>query len=361
MVLLRKMCKSRHEEKIIYKTLLNHQSKNKFLMKRYDVIIIGAGAAGLTAAIYTCRKKLSTLVLSVDIGGQTSLTNHIENYPGVDACPGPDLMNKFKQQAESFGAEVILDRVTKVDKNKNIFTVTTANNKTFETRALILTFGKVHRSLNIPGEAKFLGRGVSTCVTCDAPLFKNKTVAVIGGGNSAVEGAVELAEIGAKQVYLVHRRNEFRADEITVEKARLNKKIELVLNHIPTEIKGDKFVTSIIVKDASTQTLAKENFAGHREGETKEIPVNGIFIEIGYEVDTGIVKHLVKLTDKNEIVTDNHCKTTDQAIFAAGDVTTTPYKQTVISAGEGAVAALSCHKYLTGGKESSIDWEVKKK
>ena len=317
-------------------------------MKRYDVIIIGAGAAGLTAAIYTCRKKLSTLVLSVDIGGQTSLTNHIENYPGVDACPGPDLMNKFKQQAERFGAEVILDRVTKVDKNKNIFTITTANNKTFETRALILTFGKVHRSLNIPGEAKFLGRGVSTCVTCDAPLFKNKIVAVIGGGNSAVEGAVELAEIGAKQVYLIHRRTEFRADEITVDKARSNKKIELVLNHVPTEIKGDKFVTNIVVQELTSKRI-------------REIQVNGIFIEIGYEVDTGIVKHLVKLTDKNEIVTDNHCKTTDPAIFAAGDVTTTPYKQTVISAGEGAVAALSAHRYLTGGKESSLDWEVKKK
>ncbi|MBI4141664.1 thioredoxin-disulfide reductase [Candidatus Woesearchaeota archaeon] len=316
-------------------------------MKIYDVIIIGAGAAGLTAAIYTCRKKLSTIVLSVDIGGQTSLTNHIENYPGVDASPGPELMNKFKQQAESFGAEIIIDRVTKVDKNKNNFTITTANNKTFEGKTLILTFGKVHRSLNIPGEAKFLGRGVSTCVTCDAPLFKNKVVAVVGGGNAAVEGAIELADISAKKVYLVHRRNEFRADEITADKAKNNKKIEMVLNNVPTEIKGDKFVTAITVQDVETK-------------KTKDLLVDGVFVEIGYEVDTGIVKHLVKLNEKNEVITDEQRRTTNPAIFAAGDITTTPYKQTIISAGEGAVAALSTHRYLTGGKESSLDWEKKK-
>lgn len=316
-------------------------------MKIYDVIIIGAGAAGLTAATYTCRKKLSTIVISADIGGQTSLTNHIENYPGVDACPGPDLMNKFKQQAENFGAEITIDKVTKVDKNKNIFTIKTANNKTFEGKTIILAFGKVHRSLNIPGEAKFLGRGVSTCVTCDAPLFKNKTVAVIGGGNAAVEGAIELADIGAKKVYLVHRRKEFRADEITVDKAKAHKKIEMVLNYSPVEIKGDKFVTAVKVQDIESKKV-------------KDIIVDGIFVEIGYEVDTGIVKHLVKLNEKNEVITDEQRKTSDPAIFAAGDVTTTPYKQTVISAGEGAVAALTAHRYLTGGKESSLDWEKKK-
>lgn len=310
-------------------------------MKLYDIIIIGAGAAGLTAAIYTCRKKLSTLILTADIGGQTNLTNHIENYPGVDACPGPDLMKKFEQQAKSFGAEIIMARATKIDKKKNVFSVSAGDND-YAGKALILAFGKVHRSLNIPGEAKFLGRGVSTCVTCDAPLFKNKTVAVVGGGNAAVEGALELAEI-AKKVYLVHRRNEFRADEITVDKLRKNKKVELVLSHIPVEIKGEKFVKSLVVQNVGSKA-------------TKELLVDGIFIEIGYEVDTGIVKHLVKLTDKNEIITDSACRTSEPAIFAAGDVTTTLYKQTVISAGEGAVAALSAHKFLTGGKETSLDW-----
>lgn len=314
--------------------------------KIYDIIIIGAGAAGLTAAIYTCRKKLSTLILTTDIGGQTNLTNHIENYPGVEACPGPDLMKLFEKQARHFGAEIILSRVTTIDKTKKGFIIT-AGGAVYETRALILTFGKVHRSLNIPGEEKFFGRGVSTCATCDAPLFANKTTAVIGGGNAACEAALELATI-AKKVYLVHRRDEFRADEITVDKVKTHKKIELMLNHIPTEIKGNKFVESLLVKNVKTNM-------------SRDLFVDGVFVEIGYELDTSMVKHLVKLTDKNEIVTDNHCRTSDSALFAAGDVTITPYKQTVISAGEGAVAALSAHKYLTGGKESSLDWDISKK
>lgn len=309
-------------------------------MSNYDVIIIGAGAAGLTAAIYTCRKKLSTLVLSADIGGQTNLTNHIENYPGVSACTGFELMKKFEEQAKQFGAEIVLARATKIEKKKNTFTVTA--DKQYEAKSLILAFGKVHRSLNIPGEQKFFGRGVSTCATCDAPLFKNKTAAVIGGGNAAVEAALELSAVG-KKVYLIHRREQFRADEITVEKARKDKKIEIILPHIPIEIKGDKLVRSLIVQDVNTKA-------------TKELLVDGVFVEIGYEVDTSIVKDLVKLTDKNEIITDKAGRTSNPAIFAAGDVTTTQYKQTVISAGEGAVAALSCHKYLTGGKESSLDW-----
>ena len=306
-------------------------------MKLYDTIIIGAGAAGLTAAIYTCRKKMSTLVLSSDIGGQTNLTNHIENYPGVDACPGPDLMKKFEEQAKLFGAEIILSKATKIEKKKDEFIVFAGDN-TYETKTLILAFGKVHKSLNIPGEEKFFGRGVSTCATCDAPLFKNKIAAVIGGGNAAVEAALELSAI-AKKVYLVHRRDKFRADEISVEKVRSDRKIELVLSNIPFEIKGDKFVKSLIVQNANTK-------------EQKELLVDGVFVEIGYELDTGIVK----LTDKNEIITDRAGKTSDSAIFAAGDVSITPFKQTVISAGEGAVAALSCHRYLTSGKESSLDW-----
>lgn len=311
-------------------------------MKRYDVIIIGAGAAGLTAAIYTCRKKLSTLILSADIGGQTNLTNHIENYPGVNACSGNELMKKFEEQARHFGAEILLARATKITKKKNIFTIF-AGEKEHETKSLILAFGKVHRSLNIPGEEKFFGRGVSTCATCDAPLYKNKTATVIGGGNAAVEAALELSAI-AKKVYLIHRREEFRADEITVERAKKDKKIELILSHIPTEIKGEKTVKTLTIQDINSKA-------------TKELQTDGVFVEIGYEVDTSIVKDVVKLTEKNEIITDKQCKTSDPAIFAAGDVTTTPYKQTVISAGEGAIAALSCHKYLTCGKEPSTDWK----
>lgn len=317
-------------------------------MKKYDVIIIGGGAAGLTAAIYTCRKNLKTAVISVDWGGQTNLTSHIENYPGVEPMPGPLLMSKFKDGATRYGAEFINGKVTKVDKKNTGFTITLSSNETYECRAVILAFGTVPRELGIPGEGKFLGRGLSTCTTCDAPLFKNKIVAVIGGGNSAVEGALELAKVGAKQIYLVHRRNEFRADEITMEQVKKEKTIEFVTPYEPTEITGDKFVNGLKIRQAETK-------------QEKTLSVQGVFKEIGFIVDVSSVKHLVKINERNEIVTDERLNTSVQGIFAAGDVTTVPYKQTVISAGEGAKAALECYCYLSGQKQVSIDWEVKGK
>src|SRR3989344_5623589 len=207
----------------------------------YDIIIVGAGAAGLTAAIYTCRKKLKTLIVSIDIGGQTNLTSHIENYPGTGPMHGIELMRRFQDEAIGFGAELVMGKVIKVDKIGNSFSVGLANDETYEAKALILAYGKVPRSLGIEGEDRFMGRGVSTCVTCDAPLFKNSNVAVIGGGNSAVEGALELSEI-AQKVYLVHRRDSFRADEITVQKLKNSKVIELVLKSCPTKVIGDKNV-----------------------------------------------------------------------------------------------------------------------
>lgn len=317
-------------------------------MKKYDVIIAGGGAGGLTAAIYTCRKNLKTLVISVDWGGQTNLTSHIENYPGVDPMPGPTLMQKFKDNAASFGAEFVTGKITKVDKKNSGFTVTLSNGDTYESRAVILAFGTVPRELGIPGEAKFLGRGLSTCTTCDAPLFKNKIVAVIGGGNSAVEGALELAKVGAKHIYLVHRRNEFRADEITMEKAKKEKSIELVTPYEPVEIIGDKFVTMLKLRHAETK-------------QEKNLNVQGVFKEIGFVVDITPVKHLVKVNERNEIIIDANNNTSVPGIFAVGDVTTVPYKQTVISAGEGAKAALECYRWLSGQKHTAIDWEVKGK
>tara|TARA_Y100000310_G_scaffold343478_1_gene451317 strand:+ start:7770 stop:8711 length:942 start_codon:yes stop_codon:yes gene_type:complete len=310
--------------------------------KKYDVIIIGAGAAGLTSAIYTCRKKLKTLVVSIDVGGQTNLTSHIENYPGTGPMVGMELMQKFQEDAKKFGAEFIMGKVKTVEKLKEQhFKITLANDEVYEAKSLILAYGKVPRSLGIKGEEKFMGRGVSTCVTCDAPLFKNRPVAVIGGGNSAVEGALELAELTDK-VYLIHRRDKFRADEITSEKLSKNKTIKLELNSQATEIVGDKNVESIKIEN--------------KDKKTKELKVDGIFIEIGYVVDTKMVEHLVKLNKTKEIIKDERCATSCPGIFAAGDVTNTPFKQTVISAGEGAVAALECYRYVTGSKGSPIDW-----
>ena len=309
----------------------------------YDIIIIGGGSAGLTAAVYACRKKLKTLIVSIDIGGQTNLTSHIENYPGTGPMNGIELMQKFREDAVKFGAEIIMGKVMKVEKvAERHFKIELANNESYESKSIILAYGKVPKSLGIIGEEKFMGRGVSTCVTCDAPLYRKRPVAIIGGGNSAVEGALELAELTDK-VYLIHRRDKFRADEITVEKLKSNKSITLELNSITKEIKGDKNVSGIVIENLITKN-------------SKEIKVDGAFIEIGYVVDTKMVEHLVKLNEAKEVVKNGRCETSCSGIFAAGDVTDTPYKQTVISAGEGATAALECYRYLTGAKGPLLDW-----
>ena len=308
----------------------------------YDVIIVGAGAAGLTAAVYTCRKKLKTAVISIDVGGQTNLTSHIENYPGTGPMHGIELMRRFQNEAIGFGAELIMGKVNKVEKTENGFQVWLANEETYKCKALILAYGKVPKSLGIEGEEKFMGRGVSTCVTCDAPLFKNREVAIIGGGNSAVEGALELATM-AKKVYLIHRRDAFRADEITVEKLKSCQQIETVLNAIPKKVIGEKNVEGISVENIATK-------------ETKELKVDGVFIEIGYVVDTSFVQHLVKVNEKKEIIVDDRGNTSCTGIFAAGDITPVPFKQTVIAAGDGSKAALECYKWITGGKGAVLDW-----
>ena len=303
----------------------------------YDAIIIGAGAAGLTASIYTARKKMATLVISVDIGGQTNLTEHIENYPGYfTATPGfpsgPRLMQIFDEQAKHFGVERIGGKVSQIAKKSSGFIVELSNGERYECKVLILTYGKVQRMLGVPGEDKFLGRGVSTCATCDAPLFKNKTVAIVGGGNSALEAAELLAKFATK-VYLIHRRDAFRADEITVDKVKALKNVELMLNATIADIKGEKFVSGAVVQNVNTNAR-------------RELALQGVFIEIGYIIDTALVKDLVELNENNEIVINDRCETSCEGLFAAGDLTNVPYKQTVISAGEGAIAALSAYNYL---------------
>ena len=317
---------------------------------QYDVIIIGGAAAGLTSAIYTCRKNLKTLVITVDVGGQTLLTNHIENYPGYfTEAPGypsgPKLMQTFEAQAKNFGAEFVYGKVNKIEKSDHGFLVHLTNGEKYESKALILAYGKVPRSLDIPGEDKFIGRGVSTCATCDAPIMKNKITAVVGGGNSAIEAAELLTKFSSK-VYVVHRRDAFRADEITLNRVKANPKIEFVLNAIPIEIKGDKFVKSVVVENVNTK-------------EKREIELNGVFVEIGYIIDTSFVKEFVTINESNEIVVNDAGETGYPGIFAAGDLTNVPYKQTVISAGEGARAGLSAYNYimkLEGKTGAKLDW-----
>ncbi len=309
-------------------------------MKEYDVLIVGGGAAGLTAAIYTSRKKLKTAIISIDLGGQTLLTNHIENYPGVGKMAGAELMAKFQSQATGFGAEVIMGEVSEIKEDDKEFAVKLSNGEEYKGKAVIIASGKTARKLGIPGEDKFLGRGVSTCATCDANFFKGKVVAVVGGGNSALEAAELLNEFATK-VYLIHRREEFRADEITVDKVKSLEKVEIITSHVPTKVIGDKFVEGLKIKDVNS-------------GEEKTIDVDGVFVEIGYELKTDWLKDIIELNDLGEIKIDDRCRTSHPGIFAAGDVTSVPYKQTVISAGEGAKAGLEAYAYIKGGP--TIDW-----
>ncbi len=308
----------------------------------YDVIIIGAGPAGLTAAIYAARRAMKTLVLSVDIGGQVTKTYDIENYPGFNLISGFELATKFKEQAEKFEAKIILEETKKIRVLKNGFSIKT-NKDTYQARIVILAFGKKPRELGVPGEEKFKGRGVTYCATCDAPFFKNKTVVVVGGGNSALDAALLASKI-SKKVYLVHRREQFRGEQYLVDQIKKAKNIELVVKAGVREIKGEKTVESIILNG------------------DREIKTDGVMIEVGYMVDRSLVDGLVELDSKNQIRVSAHQETSVPGIFAAGDLTPTPFKQIIISAGEGAKAALAAFDYLQKleGKQGIIaDWHKK--
>ncbi len=309
----------------------------------YDVLVIGAGAAGLTAAIYTARKKLKTLVVGVDVGGQMNLTSHIENYPGTPAMTGPALMKLFQEQAVQFGAELVIGKIAKVEKGANWgFVSTMTNGEKIESKTVILAFGLVPNMLEVPGEDQFFGKGVSTCVTCDGPLYKGRAVAIVGGGNSAVEGLLEVANYCTK-VYSIHRRDKYTADPVTLERLQKAQNVEFVKNTVVVEIKGDLGIKSIVVEDLATK-------------QKREIPVQAVFVQIGHKADTSLVKSLVQLSPKNEVAIDDRCRTNIEGVFAAGDCTTIAFKQTVISAGEGAKAGLECARFLSGGKGITIDW-----
>ena len=311
----------------------------------YDIIIIGAGAAGYTAGIYTTRRALNTFIISKDFGGQAVTTLEIENYPGFNKVSGPELMDKFKKQYEGFGGKLELDEIIRIEKIENVnekdknidkklgfhYKITTKSEKAYESKAVIMAFGVMPREMDVPGEQEFKNKGVSYCATCDGPLFKGKNIAVVGGGNSALDAAEFLGNIGEK-IYLIHRRAEFRAEEVLVEKVKSMPNVELVLDTQVKEVKGSQFVEKIVVEN--------------KKGEKREIEVSAVFVEIGHYAKTNFVKDLVKLNEKGEIITDADCQTNVAGIFAAGDVTNGSYKQIVISAGEGAKAGLQAYKYL---------------
>lgn len=306
----------------------------------YDVIIIGGGPAGLSAAIYAGRRALNTLVITRDIGGQIAKTPDIENYPGLDKVSGVFLATKFKEQAEKFGAKIVFEETVKVEKTSDDnFLVHTLRNK-YSAKTVILSSGKKPRELGVPGENEFKGRGVSYCATCDAPFFKDKTLMVVGGGNSAIEAAILGAKF-AKKVYLIHRRDSFRGEEILVKNLEEHKNIEILYNSEVEEVKGDKTVKSAVLNNY------------------REIETDGIIVEIGFVVDHSLVKELVKVDEKNQVIVNNIQETSVPGIFAAGDLTETPYKQVIISAAEGVKASLSAYDYLQrkqGKKGIMGDW-----
>ena len=309
----------------------------------YDVIIIGAGPAGLTAGIYTSRRGMKSLIISKGFSNQVTSTNKIHNYPGYLEIQGFELIQKMEEQARNSGTEIILEEVEEIkEKGKNF--IVKSNQNEYECKTLILAFGKTPRSLNVLGEKEFTGKGISYCVTCDGPLFKDRIVAVVGGGNSALDATSYMTEI-AKKVYLIHRRDEFRGFESIVAEVKKHKNVEFILNSVVVEFKGDKFLKSLIVENVNNK-------------ERKKLQVDGCFIEIGSEVKTDFIKGLVKTDENNHIIINNNCETFHPGIFAAGDVTNTPFKQIIDAAGEGAKAGLNAYNYLHGIKSAIIvDWK----
>ncbi len=303
----------------------------------YDVIIIGSGPAGFTAGIYTSRAKLKTLIISGSLpGGQLMTTSEVENYPGFpNGIFGPELMMNMRQQAERFATTVIDDEVLKVDFKKHPFLIST-HSETYEGRAILLCTGASPRKLGVDGEQEFGGRGVSYCATCDGPFFKGEEIAVIGGGDTAIEEATFLTKFG-KSVKIIHRRDFLRASKILQEKAFENSKIQFVWNHVVTRITGNKKIESIDVKNLTT-------------GKTQNLSVGGLFVAIGHEPNTSIFKDQLELDDKGYVVLKENTRTSVEGVFAAGDVHDYRYRQAVTAAGFGCMAALDVEKWLSENK-----------
>lgn len=317
----------------------------------YDVLVVGGASAGLTAAMYASRQSLKTLVITKDIGGQALLTNAIENYPPFEHIGGFELMQKFEQQARNFGAEFAYEEVLSITHHEGGGFIIKTNNKDKEYSGyvLILAFGKTPRDLNVKGEKELNGRGVSYCAVCDGPFFKNKKVGIVGPGDPALEAALYLKEL-ASQLYIIHSTDKPVGSEESIDLLQNkdnNHKISFISNSIVKSINGNSKVESLTLYNSKTKSESK-------------LDVDGIFVEMGYVARTDIVKDLVKLNDNKEIIVDKYCGTSAKGIFAAGDVTDVPYKQAIISAGQGAIAALSAYNYiqrLKGKPAIKADWK----
>jgi NADH-dependent peroxiredoxin subunit F len=298
----------------------------------YELIIIGGGPAGMAAAVYAARKLLQTLIITSDIGGQVNWTNGVENYLGYQFIEGDELISKFQQQVNQFPIDQkIGPKVTQVRKTDAGFVVVTEAGDKFEGKTVILASGKRPRRLNIEGEIALTGRGVTYCSVCDAPDFTGQKVAVIGGGNSAIEAALDVVKV-AEHVDLVSVTN-LTGDPILIEKLKTADNLTIYTEYLTEKILGQSTVEGIVIKDFKTDAI-------------KPLDVTGVFIEIGLVPNSDMVKDLVKLNVVGEVQVNCACETEVPGLFAAGDVTTVPEKQIVIAAGEGAKAALQAHRYL---------------
>jgi len=296
----------------------------------YDLLIIGGGPAGITAAIYAARKQMKFAIIYKEIGGEVAKTTYIENYTGYKNISGAELTQIFEEHMNVFKPEIIDEEVLAVEKNGIFFQVKTQK-QVMESKTLLITTGANPKKLNIPGENEYAGKGVSWCATCDGPLFAGKDVAIIGAGNTGLTTTLQMVDI-ARKVYLINKNPSIKADEIMVNKAKQSPKLEIVPEAMTVSINGSRFVESVTVR--------------LKDGTTRTMPVGGIFINIGYAPNTTCLNGLVKLTPFGDIIVDEKNMTSVPGIFAAGDVTNAPYKQIIIAAAAGANAVLGVYDYL---------------
>ena len=299
----------------------------------FDLIIIGAGPAGITAAVYAARKNMSILVITKDIGGQAAISGDVENYTGYQFITGPELSIKFEEHMRRYNVEAKEnEEVIKIEKKDNLLVVT-SDKGLYQAKTIVIASGKRSRELNVPGEKEFKNKGLTYCATCDGPLFAQKEVAVIGGGNSSLDAAIQLMNI-AKKVYIVNINPELEGDAIMVEKVGDSDKVIIINNSQVTAVLGDRMVNGLKIK---------------REGSEETLAVGGIFVEIGLIPNSEFAKTLDR-NEFGEIKVNSRNETNIPGIFAAGDVTDVPEKQIVIACGEGAKACLSASKYLATNK-----------
>lgn len=301
----------------------------------YDVIIIGGGPGGVAAGVYSARKQMKTLFVTENFLSQSAVSASIENWIGTVTIPGFEFAEALEKHLRAQeGIEIITGvKAIAVAEQDGHYNVTLSDNKEYETKSVIVATGGRHRHLDIPGEEKFIGKGVVFCSTCDAPFFRNKNVVVVGGGNAGLEAAEDLLPY-ASSITLMIRSDVLRGDPITQKRILNDEKVHTLYNAVPQSVLGEASVTGVLYKDALT-------------GEEKTLPTDGVFVEIGMVPNTEFIKELIDLNERGEIILDHRTKATSKAgIFAVGDATDAPYKQNNISAGDGVVAALAVYEYI---------------